>query len=215
MIKRRNTMEKGKVLVIDDEEIVLKSVNKILSEENYVVDVTSSGRQGIDRAIERSYDVVLSDIRMPDIGGMRVLRDIKRAKPSLAVIMITGYGSVQSTVQAMKLGAADYLEKPFTPDQLLKAVASTLDVAVTQPVEDQAVIHKEEVIKVLERAATDGEFIAQLLYHGADALETYDLTGPEKLAVLTGDIEWIEKHTGALTSLQRKWLEQRLSAEIW
>ena len=215
MIKRRNTMEKGKVLVIDDEEIVLKSVNKILSEENYVVDVTSSGRQGIDRAIERSYDVVLSDIRMPDIGGMRVLRDIKRAKPSLAVIMITGYGSVQSTVQAMKLGAADYLEKPFTPDRLLKAVASALDTAVTQPVEDQAVIHKEEVIKVLERAATDGEFIAQLLYHGADALETYDLTGPEKLAVLTGDIEWIEKHTGALTSLQRKWLEQRLSAEIW
>ena len=208
-------MEKGKVLVIDDEDIVLKSVNKILSEENYEVDVSSSGRQGIDRAIERSYDVVLSDIRMPDIGGMRVLRDIKRAKPSLAVIMITGYGSVQSTVQAMKLGAADYLEKPFTPDQLLKAVASALDVAVTQPVEDQAVIHKEEVIKVLERAATDSEFIAQLLYHGADALETYDLTGPEKLAVLTGDIEWIEKHTGLLTPVQRKWLEQRLSAEIW
>jgi DNA-binding NtrC family response regulator len=215
MIKRRNTMEKGKVLVIDDEEIVLKSVNRILAEENYEVDVSSSGRQGIDRAIERSYDVVLSDIRMPDIGGMRVLRDIKRAKPSLAVIMITGYASVQSAVQAMKLGAADYLEKPFTPDRLLKAVASALDTAVTQPVEDQAVIHKEEVIKVLERAATDSEFIAQLLYHGADALETYDLTGPEKLAVLTGDIEWIENHAGPLTPVQRKWLEQRLGAEIW
>jgi DNA-binding NtrC family response regulator len=215
VIKRRTVMQKGKVLVIDDEDIVLKSVNKILSEENYEVDVSSSGRQGIDRAIERSYDVVLSDIRMPDIGGMRVLRDIKRAKPSLAVIMITGYASVQSAVQAMKLGAADYLEKPFTPDQLLKAVASALDVAVTQPVEEQAVIHKEEVVKVLERAATDSEFIAQLLYHGADALESYDLTGPEKLAVLTGDIEWIEKHTGPLTPVQRKWLEQRLSAEIW
>jgi DNA-binding NtrC family response regulator len=215
VIKRRTVMQKGKVLVIDDEDIVLKSVNKILSEENYEVDVSSSGRQGIDRAIERSYDVVLSDIRMPDIGGMRVLRDIKRAKPSLAVIMITGYASVQSAVQAMKLGAADYLEKPFTPDQLLKAVASALDVAVTQPVEEQAVIHKEEVVKVLERAATDSEFIAQLLYHGADALESYALTGPEKLAVLTGDIEWIEKHTGPLTPVQRKWLEQRLSAEIW
>jgi DNA-binding NtrC family response regulator len=208
-------MEKGKVLVIDDEDIVLKSVNKILSEENYEVDVSSSGRQGIDRAIERSYDVVLSDIRMPDIGGMRVLRDIKRAKPSLAVIMITGYASVQSAVQAMKLGAADYLEKPFTPDQLLKAVASALAVAVAQPAEDQALIHKEEVIKVLERAATDSEFIAQLLYHGADALESYGLTGPEKLALLTGDIEWVEKHTGPLTPVQKKWLEQRLSAEIW
>ena len=208
-------MEKGKVLVIDDEDIVLKSVNKILSEENYEVDVSSSGRQGIDWAVERSYDVVLTDIRMPDIGGMRVLRDVKRAKPSLAVIMITGYASVQSAVQAMKLGAADYLEKPFTPDQLLKAVASALDITTTQPVEDQALVHKEEMLAVLERAATDGEFIAQLLYHGADALEGYDLTGPEKLAVLTGDIEWIENHAGPLTPVQRKWLEQRLGAEIW
>jgi DNA-binding NtrC family response regulator len=215
MIKRRKSMEKGKVLVIDDEDIVLKSVNKILSEENYEVDVSSSGRQGIDRAIERSYDIVLTDIRMPDIGGMRVLRDIKRAKPSLAVIMITGYGSVQSAVQAMQLGAADYLEKPFTPDQLLKAVASALEITATQPAEDQALVHKEEMLAVLERAATDGEFIAQLLYHGADALEDYDLTGPEKLAVLTGDIEWIENHAGPLTPVQRKWLEQRLGAEIW
>jgi len=208
-------MKKVKVLVIDDEDIVLKSVNKILSEENYEVDVSSSGRQGIERAIERSYDIVLTDIRMPDVGGMRVLRDIKRAKPSLPVIMITGYGSVQSAVQAMQLGAADYLEKPFTPDQLLKAVASALDITTTQPAEDQALIHKDEMVTVLERAATDGEFIAELLYHGADALEGYDLTGPEKLAVLTGDIEWIEKHTGPLTPVQRKWLEQRLSAEIW
>jgi DNA-binding NtrC family response regulator len=215
MIKRRKIMEKGKVLVIDDEDIVLKSVNKILSEENYEVDVSSSGRQGIDWAVERSYDVVLTDIRMPDIGGMRVLRDVKRAKPSLAVIMITGYASVQSAVQAMKLGAADYLEKPFTPDQLLKAVASALDITTTQPAEDQALVHKEEMLAVLERAATDGEFIAQLLYHGADALEGYDLTGPEKLAILTGDIEWIENHAGPLTPVQRKWLEQRLGAEIW
>jgi DNA-binding NtrC family response regulator len=215
MIKRRKVMEKGKVLAIDDEDIVLKSVNKILSEENYEVDVSSSGRQGIDWAVERPYDVVLTDIRMPDIGGMRVLRDIKRAKPSLAVIMITGYASVQSAVQAMKLGAADYLEKPFTPDQLLKAVASALDITTTQPAEDQALVHKEEMLAVLERAATDGEFIAQLLYHGADALEGYDLTGPEKLAVLTGDIEWIENHAGPLTPVQRKWLEQRLGAEIW
>ena len=70
-------------------------------------------------------------------------------------------------------------------------------------------------MKVLERAETGSEFIAHLLYHGADALESYDLTGPEKLAVLTGDIEWIEKHTGPLTPVQKKSLERRLSAEIW
>ncbi len=208
-------MKKRKTLVIDDDEIVLKSVSKILTDENYEVDTTLSGREGIDWAIERPYDVVLTDIRMPDIGGMRVLRDIKRAKPKLPVLMITGYASVQSAVQSMKLGAADYLEKPFTPDQLLKAVASALDIAEAGRPEEQALIHKEQVLKVLDRAATDSEFIANLLYEGADALEEYSLTGPEKLAVLTGDIEWIERYTGPLSPAQKRWLEQRLSAEIW
>jgi DNA-binding NtrC family response regulator len=208
-------MEKKRALVIDDEQVVLDSVNKILADENYEVDVTLSGREGIDRAVKKPYDIVLTDIRMPDIGGMRVLRDVKRAKPSLPVVMITGYASIESSVQAMKMGAADYLEKPFTPDQLLKAVASALDIAAAQEPEEQAVIHKEELLKVLERASSDSEFIADLLYHGADALENYDLTGPEKLAILTGDIAWIEGQIGPLTGDQKRWLEQRLSAEIW
>jgi len=208
-------MKPKKALVIDDEQVVLDSVTKILTDENYEVDVSLSGQEGLQWAIGRDYDIVLTDIRMPDIGGMRVLRDIKRAKPSLPVMMITGYASVESSVQAMKLGAADYIEKPFTPDQLLKAVASALDIAATQEPEEQTVIHKEEMIKVLERASSDSEFIANLLYHGADALEEYELTGPERLAVLTGDIEWIEEQIGPLTAIQKKWLEQRLSADIW
>jgi len=208
-------MEKNKALVIDDEQVVLDSVTKILTEENYEVDVSLSGREGLNQAIQKKYDIVLTDIRMPDIGGMRVLRDIKRANPSLPVVMITGYASVRSSVQAMKLGAADYIEKPFTPDQLIKAVSSALDIAATKPPEEQALIHKEEMITILERAASDSEFIAQLLYEGADALQDYDLTGPEKLALLTGDIEWIEKHMGPLKPNQKLWLEQRLSAEIW
>jgi len=208
-------MKPIKALAIDDEQIVLDSVSKVLQSEGCEVDVSLSGREGLDRAIQRSYDIVLTDIRMPDIGGMRVLRDIKRSKPSLPVVMITGYATVQSAVQAMKLGASDYLEKPFTPDQLIKAVSSALDQASSRPAEQQALIHKEEMIRVLERAATDGEFVCSLLYSGADALEEYDLTGPEKLALLTGDIEWIEKHVGPLTPAQRRWLEQRLSAEIW
>lgn len=208
-------MKPKKALVIDDEGIVLDSVRKILEEEKYEVDVSLSGRQGLDWAIQGEYDIVLTDIRMPDIGGMRVLRDVKRAKPSLPVVMITGYATVKSAVQTMKLGAADYLEKPFTPEELLQAVAEALDLAATQPPVEQALIHKDEVISVLERAASDSEFIANLLYHGADALEDYDLTGPEKLALLTGDIEWVEDSIGPLTSTQRRWLEQRQAAEIW
>ena len=208
-------MEKKKAIVIDDEQIVLDSVSKILTDEDYDVDVSLSGREGLNQAIEKEYDIVLTDIRMPDIGGMKVLRDIKRAKPSLPVVMITGYASVKSAVQAMKLGAADYIEKPFTPDQLLKAVASALEIAATQEPEEQALVHREEMIKVLEKAASDREFFTNLLEFATDALDEYDLTGPEKLALLTGDVEWIEEQIGPLTRSQRRWLDLRRSAEIW
>jgi DNA-binding NtrC family response regulator len=208
-------MKENKALVIDDEQIVLDSVSQILTDENYKVDVSLSGREGLERAIQKDYDIVLTDIRMPDIGGMRVLRDIKRAKPSLPVVMITGYASVKSAVQAMKLGAADYLEKPFEPEHILKAVASALGIAATQVPEEQALVHREEMIKVLERAASDNEFFTNLLEFATDALDEYDLTGPEKLALLTGDIEWIEEAIGPLTRSQRRWLDLRRSAEIW
>jgi len=208
-------MEKMKALVIDDEQVVLDSVTKILTSDNYEVDGSLSGREGLEWAVQRDYDIVLIDILMPDIGGMRVLRDVKRAKPSLPVVIITGYATVRSAVQAMKLGAADYLEKPFNPEGLLKAVGSALGIAASQAPEEQALIHKEELIKILERAASDSKFIYDLLYYGTDALDEYDLTGPEKLAIWTGDIEWIEKHIGQLTPLQKRWLELRKRAEIW
>ena len=208
-------MEKKKILVIDDERIVLDSISKILREENFALEVTLSGRQGLEWATQKDYDIVLTDLRMPDIGGMRILRDVKRVKPALPVVMITGFGTVKSAVQAMKLGAAEYLEKPFSPDDLIKAVNSALHIAQTRGPEEQGLIHKEEIIKVLEQAATDTELVYNLLNYGAEALEEYDLTGPEKLALLTGDIQWIEKHLGPLTPTQRRWLDQRLSAEIW
>jgi len=208
-------MEKKKVLAIDDERIVLDSISKILKEENFAVEVSLRGREGLEWATQKDYDIVLTDLRMPDIGGMRILRDVKRAKPAIPVVMITGFGTVKSAVQAMKLGATEYLEKPFSPDELVKTVNSALHIAVIREPEEQGLIHKEEIIKVLEQAATDTELVYNLLNYGAEALEEYNLTGPEKLAILTGDIQWIKKHIGPLTPTQQHWLNQRLSAEIW
>ena len=206
-------MGKKRALVIDDEKIVLDSVKKIL-DETYDVEVTLSGRQGLEWAVRKDYDVVLTDIRMPDIGGMLVLRDIKRAKPTMPVLIITGYASVNSAVQAMKLGAADYIEKPFTPDDLLKAVDLAIEKAASRPPDEQALVHKENILRVLDRAATDGDFVYNLLHHWADALDEYDLNNAEKLSLLTGDIEWIEKHVGPLSAKQKRWLEKPLSPEM-
>jgi len=203
-----------KVLVIDDEEIVLASVQRILEAEGFSVDLSASGKQGRARALARPYDLVLSDIRMPEVGGMRVLRDIKRARPQLPVVIITGYATVATAVQAMKLGAADYVEKPFTPEGLLAAVQGALAAGQREP-ESQMLVHPAEVLLVLERAAREPTFTADLFYNGANALDQYDLTSAEKLAILTGDINWIETHIGPLSAEQRRWLEQRLSAEVW
>jgi DNA-binding NtrC family response regulator len=208
-------MKRMRALVIDDEQIVLDSVKKILTQESFDVDVAISSRQGLDLALSSFYDIVLTDIRMPEIGGMRILRDVKRKKPSVPVMIITGYATTQSAVQAMKLGATDYIEKPFTPEELVEAVRAAIDAASSAEPEEQKVIHKEEVLKVLDRAGTDIEFVGALFLKGADALEEYGLTGPEKLAILTGDIAWLEEHAGKLTTQQKRWLEQKLSAEIW
>jgi DNA-binding NtrC family response regulator len=204
-----------RVMVIDDEQIVLDSVKKILTQENYEVDCFSSSREGLERALQEEYDLLLTDIRMPEIGGMRILRDLKRSKPQLPVIIITGYATVKSAVQAMQLGATNYIEKPFTPDVLINAVTVGLKAGKSVKPEAQTVINKEELLKVLERAAHDSDFVSSLYYEGADALKDYNLTGPEKLAILTGDLPWIEEHVGELTDTQKRWLQQRLSAEIW
>jgi DNA-binding NtrC family response regulator len=211
----KQRVKKRRVLVIDDEQIILDSVKKILSKEDFEVDVSLKSPEGLDLSLKREYDIVLTDIRMPVIGGMRILRDIRRAKPALPVVIITGYATVSSAVQAMKLGASDYIEKPFTPEELVKRVNQTLEGASEAEPEEQKVIHKKEVITVLERASSDSDFVARLYYEGADALDEYKLTGPEKLAILTGDISWIEEHVGPLTKNQMRWLQQRLSAEIW
>jgi DNA-binding NtrC family response regulator len=197
-------MEKKKALVIDDEQIVLESVSALLTDEGFEVDVSLDGRQGLDWAIERNYDVVLTDIRMPDIGGMKVLRDVKRINPTLPVIMITGYASVESAVQAMKLGAAEYIEKPFEPEQLIDAVSRAI--GISKEAEEQGLIHREEVAKVLDRAESDDDFFMKLLEHSVDALDEYDLTKAEKLAIVTGDVLWIEEQLGRLTRAQRRML---------
>jgi len=115
-----------KVLVVDDESIVTKSCRRILAEEGYEVDTTGSGRDGLDRAFAQDFDVVVADLRMPDLDGMEVVRALKRERPETAVVIISGYGTVFSRLEAAKLDIADYIDKPFTPERIRKAVSRAL-----------------------------------------------------------------------------------------
>ncbi len=204
-------MNRKKVLAIDDEPIVLDSVRKILTQEGFDVTITTNGREGIQWAISNNYDIVLTDVRMPNVSGKIVLREIRRAKSALPVVIVTGYTSVQTAMQALKLGAADVLEKPFSPEELLHVVTAALRKASQAGPQEQGLIHVDEISRILEHVADNPQFAAELAEKGPDLLDDYDLTDAEKLALLTGDLLWFEGYMGMLPPKQKKYFE--LNAE--
>ena len=206
---------KTRILVIDDQPSEVKMISLILESAGYKVVYVHSGSEGIEMIKNSTFDLVLTDVIMPDVGGMEVLEEIKKANPYLPVVMMTGYASVSRGVQALKLGALDYLQKGFTPLELISSIESALAKAKTQMMEKEDLIHKEELLKVLERAALDPQFTTSLLYQETDVLDNYGLTGAEKRAILAGDIEWIEDHIGKLSAAQKLWLEYRDQSELW
>jgi DNA-binding NtrC family response regulator len=115
-----------RILIVDDEENICKSCLKILSKERYQVDYTLSGYQALEMIHKEGFDVVITDLKMSSLGGMELLRRVKGAHPDTMVIVITGYATVSSAVEVMKLGAFDYLPKPFTPDELRTMVRQAL-----------------------------------------------------------------------------------------
>ncbi|MFZ5571021.1 MAG: response regulator [Thermodesulfobacteriota bacterium] len=201
-------MKGKKVLAIDDEAIVLESIRRVLTEEGFEVDVSLSARAGIRMAAEESYDIVLTDIRMPDVDGLTVVRDVKRQKPQMPVVIITGYASVASAVQAMKLGAVNYIEKPFDPEELIRIVVSAIEAATGSVPEEQTLIHAEEVRKVLMKGAAEPDFARKVFEEGGEALGPYKLTANEKLAIVTGDVDWLEDQLGMIKPEQKHWLTE-------
>ena len=109
---------KSRILVIDDEESMRDSCALILSKEGYVPELAEDGSVGLKKAKEIKPDLVLIDLKMPGISGMEVLDKIQEIDPHIIPVVITGYATVESAVEAMKKGAYDFLPKPFTPDQL-------------------------------------------------------------------------------------------------
>ena len=119
-------MSKHKILVIDDEDIVRTSCIRTLAPEGFEVRLAKNGAEGLKMANEESFDIVLTDLKMPDMDGIEVLRIIKEKWPETEVIIVTGYQTVDTAVKAIKLGAYDYIEKPFTPDALIAAITEAL-----------------------------------------------------------------------------------------
>jgi len=212
------------ILVMEDDRSVAKGLEMILSEEGYTVNLANTGKLAVEAFKQKRFDLLVADLRLPDIDGMEVIKQIKAEKPETEVIVITGYGTTATAVEAMKLGVHDFLPKPFTEDQIKTAIDEALKEHVEKPVEtvtrkaateEEKLIQKREVLGVLSRTAEDMDFWADLMENGSLALADYQLSSEAKAAISSGDLKWINANVGELTQKQLMFIYKRLEREAW
>ena len=109
---------KARILAVDDEAVVLDSFRRILVLEGYNVDTVETGPEALGLVQRRDYDFVFTDLKMPDMDGVEVVKAVKHLRPDVDVVVITGYGSIETAVQTLQHGACEYVQKPFTADEL-------------------------------------------------------------------------------------------------
>jgi two-component system, OmpR family, alkaline phosphatase synthesis response regulator PhoP len=113
------TQSQARILVVDDERNIRNNLGMVLEAEGYKVDTAADGDDALRRVKEGLYDIVFVDIQMPKMGGLELLGHLRGLRSKLPVVMLTAYGTVARAVEAMKLGAVDFLEKPFEPKAVL------------------------------------------------------------------------------------------------
>jgi CheY-like chemotaxis protein/glycine cleavage system H lipoate-binding protein len=117
---------KAKILCVDDEEVILNSFRKILVLDGYSVDTVETGQEALGLIQKHHYDFVFTDLKMPLMNGVEVTKSVKHLRPDIDVVIITGYASVETAVETMRYGAMDYIQKPFTEEELLAFVKKAL-----------------------------------------------------------------------------------------
>ena len=117
---------KARILCVDDEAVILDSFRKILVLDGYSVDTVENGKEALGLIQSHHYDFLFTDLKMPEMSGVDVAKSVKHLRPDIDVVIITGYATVESAVECMKFGAMDYVQKPFTEDELLEFVKKIL-----------------------------------------------------------------------------------------
>jgi len=117
----------ARILLMEDEVSVAQGLQMILNEEGYRVEVAMTGQGALDRLGSEGFDLLIADLRLPDIDGMEVVRQVRAKRPQTAIIIMTGYATVSSAVESLRIGAVDYLPKPFTDEELTSTVDRALE----------------------------------------------------------------------------------------
>lgn len=199
-----------KILVLDDEEVILRTCRDILDGTGFEVMTTTSVQECFAIAGGGDVDLFVTDIMMPELNGVEVIRRLRKSNPSLTVVVITGYPSMDTAREVMKLGAYDYLPKPFTPKELRDAVFDAIGKQ-----DPKKAMRETLVLQILDRTVDDPDFFDRLYVEGADALKDYNISPEAKSAIALGDVRWIEENVGQLNEKQMMAMVRRLEREIW
>ncbi len=122
-----------KLLVVDDEKVICEACRRVFSRQGFAVKECTDARQGLKQALENDYAAILLDIKMPGMDGIEFLEELRKTKPTAPVLIITGYPSIPNAAAAVRLGAGDYITKPFTPEEITQAVQRVLRRGAEQP----------------------------------------------------------------------------------
>ncbi|MFZ3171094.1 MAG: sigma-54 dependent transcriptional regulator [Carboxydocellales bacterium] len=178
------------ILIIDDEEHMRWIIEKALTKENYRIVGAASGTEGLATFTNLSPDLVLLDLKLPDLDGVDVLRSMKQEQPQIPVIMITAHGTVETAIEAMKIGAADYISKPFDMEELKLIIRRSLEVVelaseidflrgeLGKQLKTTLIGHSLGIIKVKEMISKVADTLATVLIQGESG------TGKEVVAQL-------------------------------
>ncbi len=153
-ISQASARTADRILVIDDEENIRETLQEFLTLNGYHVDTAATGTEGLDRLGREQYDLVLSDLRMPGVDGLAVIEWIKETNPDLPVLVMTGFATVESTIRALRLGAQDYLLKPFSLDEIERTIESCLEHKRLQA-QNTALTEANERLREIERIKDD------------------------------------------------------------
>ena len=163
-IIRQDSADQSQVLLMEDETNVAEGLRMVLREEGYGVDLAMTGENALGSISHKDFDLLVADLRLPDMDGMEVIKRVKDERPDTEVIVITGDPSVSTAVEAMKTGVADYLPKPFTDDELRVAVGDALkekkgvspeNIVEGTETEKGKLIQKSEVVRILKGEKED------------------------------------------------------------
>ena len=169
------------VLVVDDEKNIRLTLSLALEKLNLPVDTAANGEEALTKLAEKSYTLMLLDLRMPGIDGMEVLRRVLSIRPEVKVVIITAWGSIEAAVEAMKLGAVDFLQKPFDAEDVRNLVSSLLDQGNRDTSRNR---EYDNYLELASKRIGKGEFDAARVY--AHKAVSIDPDRPEGFNLLGG-----------------------------